>query len=179
MLTECLIGCQSDDCLSKTCCSTNDLHSIVFDNDIDNPKTVKPDKSADASKKSTSMVSLNASSLIKLRQSTGATIQSVIRKSVSESRVSDGIGRHTTLVSNQSSTVSELSIPSIEEDEQQTDKLSASNITPNSDNGKLSTPLQNTRHTEETSLLNGQKTDADKQFTSELRTEIEEQIRRT
>lgn len=161
MLT-CLIGCQSDDCLSKTCCSTNDLNSIVINNDNDNCKSTKSNKLADATKKSASMVSLNASSLIKLRQTTNEQIQPTIRKSVSESHVDDA--------------VSGLSTNSIAEDEDQSNTSLANE---NCDQNKLTAlSSSNTRHNEESSLLNGPKTDADKQFTAELMNEIEGQIRR-
>lgn len=81
---ECLIGCQSIECAPKTCCSTNDLDAILIDGcDKKKKKLNKPSKT---DRKSSSMLSLNVSSLIKSRKFTEST-QDVIKKSVSESHV--------------------------------------------------------------------------------------------
>lgn len=81
-LTQCLIGCQSLECAPKTCCSTNDLDTIV----VDKKKSKKYQKSTKTGKKSSSMLSLNVSSLTKLRKLSGSS-QEIIKKSVSESHV--------------------------------------------------------------------------------------------
>lgn len=82
-LTQCLIGCQSIECAPKTCCSTNDLDAILIGNGETKMKRTKKLKT---DRKSSSMLSLNVSSLAKLRKLTGST-QDIIKKSVSESHV--------------------------------------------------------------------------------------------
>lgn len=81
-LKQCLIGCQSIECAPKTCCSTNDLDAILVGDGERKRKT----KKVTSDRKSNSMVSLNVSSLAKLRKFTGST-QDIIKKSVSESHV--------------------------------------------------------------------------------------------
>lgn len=83
-LVQCLIGCQSAECAPKTCCSTNDLDTILIDGDQNIRRKAK--KSKKYHQKSNSMLSLNVSSLVKLRKLTGST-QDIIKKSVSESHV--------------------------------------------------------------------------------------------
>lgn len=82
-LKQCLIGCQSVECAPKTCCSTNDLDAILFGDGCEKKKKSKKSKT---DRKSSSMLSLNVSSLAKLRKLTGST-QDIIKKSVSESHV--------------------------------------------------------------------------------------------
>lgn len=84
-LVECLIGCQSIECAPKTCCSTNDLDAILVGAD---KKKQKCAKTAKGDRKSSSMVSLNVTSLGKLRKLTGST-QDMIKKCVSESHVTE------------------------------------------------------------------------------------------
>lgn len=175
MLTECLIGCQSDECLSKTCCSTNDLHSIA----VDSGDCGRKPATAEASEKSTSMVSLNASTLSKHRQLADVTMHGVMRKSVSESHVADVSGKYAAAAGIVSSTVLGSSIASIAEDDHQADEsIADTNDSDDGRKGMLSTTPPNARHIEASSLLDGHKTDADKQFTAELRAEIEEQMKR-
>lgn len=80
-MTQCLIGCRQI-CAPKTCCSTNDLDTIVVNDGKKEKKYQKPK----TVKKSTSMLSLNVPCLSKLRKLTGAS-QEIIKKSVSESHV--------------------------------------------------------------------------------------------
>lgn len=80
---QCLIGCQSIECAPKTCCSTNDLDAILIG---DAGKKSKKSKKSKTERKSNSMLSLNVSSLGKLRKFAGST-QDIIKKSVSESHV--------------------------------------------------------------------------------------------
>lgn len=80
---QCLIGCQSLECAPKTCCSTISLDAILIDGDL---KKTKHSKKSKSDRKSNSMLSLNVSSLAKLRKLTGST-QDIIKKSVSESHV--------------------------------------------------------------------------------------------
>lgn len=80
-LTQCLIGCHQI-CAPKTCCSTNNLDTIVVNDGKQKCKYQKPK----AGKKSNSILSLNVSSLSKLRKLT-ASSQEIIKKSVSESQV--------------------------------------------------------------------------------------------
>lgn len=81
-LKQCLIGCQSIECAPKTCCSTNDLDAIL----VGDGKKKRKSKKVTSDRKSNSMVSLNVSSLAKLRKFTGST-PDIIKKSVSESHV--------------------------------------------------------------------------------------------
>lgn len=82
-LSECLIGCQSLECAPKTCCSTNDLHTILSNGGEEKKLKLKKPKSE---RKSGSLLSLNIASLTKLRKMTGST-PDIIKKSVSESHV--------------------------------------------------------------------------------------------
>lgn len=82
-LKQCLIGCQSIECAPKTCCSTNDLDAILVGDGCEKKKKSKKSK---GDRKSSSMLSLNVASLAKLRKLTGST-QDIIKKSVSESHV--------------------------------------------------------------------------------------------
>lgn len=82
-LAQCLIGCQSLECAPKTCCSTTDLEVLI---DSDEKLQRKSKKSKMYHRKSSSMLSLNVTSLVKLRKLTGST-QDIIKKSVSESHV--------------------------------------------------------------------------------------------
>lgn len=111
---QCLMGCQSLECAPKTCCSTNDLQMILsHDGENGNLDKAKAKTSAkdSADGKSRSMLSLNVSSLMKLRRLTGST-QDVMKKSASESHVTqigdaDGNGNGNDASSkHQSSTVS-------------------------------------------------------------------------
>lgn len=80
-MAQCLIGCQSLECAPKTCCSTTDLDTILIDD-----MQQKSKKSKVHHRKSSSMLSLNVTSLAKLRKLSGST-QDIIKKSVSESHV--------------------------------------------------------------------------------------------
>lgn len=113
---QCLMGCQSLECAPKTCCSTNDLQMIVShdgeNGNLDKSKAKSPKTTAkDSDGKSRSMLSLNVSSLMKLRRLTGST-QDIMKKSASESHVTqiggaDGDGNGNDASSkNQSTTVS-------------------------------------------------------------------------
>lgn len=82
-IAECLIGCQSIECAPKTCCSTTDLHEILANGDGTKQRKHKKDKTG---RKSSSMLSLNVTSLVKLRILTGST-QDIIKKSASESHM--------------------------------------------------------------------------------------------
>lgn len=82
-LNQCLIGCQSVECAPKTCCSTNDLDTIITGDPV--PKQPKFKKSKN-SNKSNSLLSLNVTSLTKFRKITGSA-PDIIKKSVSESHV--------------------------------------------------------------------------------------------
>lgn len=82
-LNQCLIGCQSIECAPKTCCSTNDLDTIITENSEPKPQEYKKSKNPN---KSNSLLSLNVSSLTKFRKMTGST-PDIIKKSVSESHV--------------------------------------------------------------------------------------------
>lgn len=125
------------------------------------------------------MVSLNASTLSKHRQLAAVTMHGVMRKSVSESHVAEVGGKYATAGGDGSSTVSGSSVASIAEDEHQAgESIAGTNDSADGRKGMLSTTPPNARHIEESSLLDGHKTDADKQFTAELRAEIEEQMKR-
>lgn len=91
-LKQCLIGCQSIECAPKTCCSTNDLDAILIGGEEKKKKKLKKPKT---DRKSSSMLSLNVSSLSKLRKLTGST-QDIIKKSVSESHVTQICGDDST-----------------------------------------------------------------------------------
>lgn len=90
--TKCLFECQSIECAPKTCCSTDNLASVV----VDKPKkkckhkylkkTIKVDKSK-SDKKCHSFLSLNVVSLSSLGKLNGSTAHDVIKKSISESHV--------------------------------------------------------------------------------------------
>lgn len=82
-LNQCLIGCQSVECAPKTCCSTNDLDTIITG---DAPSKQLEYKKSKYSDKSNSLMSLNVPSLTKFRKMTGST-PDIIKKSVSESQV--------------------------------------------------------------------------------------------
>lgn len=86
-LAQCLIGCQSLECAPKTCCSTNDLHTLIVtdaNNGELNAKQFK--KQSKTERKSSSLFSLNVTSLTKLRRLTGSQ-PDIMKKSVSESHV--------------------------------------------------------------------------------------------
>lgn len=83
-IVQCLISCQSLECAPKTCCSTTDLDAILIDGDKD--RREKSKKPKPYHRKSNSMLSLNVSSLSKLRKFAGST-QDIMKKSVSESHV--------------------------------------------------------------------------------------------
>lgn len=174
LLTECLIGCQSNECLSKTCCSTNDLHVINID-DSNNGNV----KSAPGSKKSTSLASLNLPALPNSKRITGST-QSVIKKSVSESHVGNASAECTTHTENAVSTASDSTIHSTAEQTNESHYNDNEAIDSNtSSSEQLSITPKSAQNAEESNLLDRQKTDADQQFTAELKAEIEEQIKRT
>lgn len=119
---QCLMGCQSLECAPKTCCSTNDLQLISsHDGENGNVGDGKLGKAAAASAavaaakttkeksggKSRSLLSLNVTSLMKLRRFTGST-QDIMKKCASESQVTqiggdDGVGSES---KNPSSTIS-------------------------------------------------------------------------
>lgn len=82
-LSQCLIGCQSVECAPKTCCSLNELDSIVTNGD-GKPKEHKH-KKAKGNKGTGSLLSLNVSSLAKFRKS--ALASDGMKKSVSETHV--------------------------------------------------------------------------------------------
>lgn len=83
-LSQCLIGCQSVECAPKTCCSLNELDSIVTNGD-GKPKEQRYRK-AKGSKATGSLLSLNVSSLAKFRKSALAGGDGM-KKSVSETHV--------------------------------------------------------------------------------------------
>lgn len=86
-LAQCLIGCQSTECALKTCCSLNELDSIVTNSTpIDKTKQSKYRKSKNAKKSTGSLLSLNVSSLAKFRKSTTSELDGM-KKSVSETHV--------------------------------------------------------------------------------------------
>lgn len=176
MLTECLIGCQSNECLSKTCCSTNDLDMITITDSINGKVNSAPN-----SKKSTSSASLNLPALANSKRTTGST-QSAIKKCVSESHVGDVSVECTTVTENAVSTGSESTIHSAAEHEQMNESHYNDNNaidSSTSSNEQLSITSKSAHRAEESSLLDKQKTEADQQFTAELKAEIEEQIKRT
>lgn len=80
-LTQCLIGCR-EICAPKTCCSTNDLDTIVVKDGKKKRKYQKPKNG----KISNSMLSLNVLSLSKHRKLADSS-QEIIKKCVSESHV--------------------------------------------------------------------------------------------
>lgn len=82
-LNQCLIGCQSVECAPKTCCSTNELDSIVTGDAKAKQPKYKKSKNPN---KSNSLLSLNVTSLTKFRKMTGSA-PDIIKKSVSESHV--------------------------------------------------------------------------------------------
>lgn len=82
-LNQCLIGCQSVECAPKTCCSTNDLDTIITG---DAPSKQPKCKKSKYPNKSNSLLSLNVPSLTKFRKMSGSTLD-IIKKSVSESHV--------------------------------------------------------------------------------------------
>ncbi|XP_031631004.1 zinc transporter 1 [Contarinia nasturtii] len=82
LLQECLIGCQSIECAPKTCCSKSDLDAILIG---DADKKSKKSRKSKTDRKSNSMLSLNVTSLEKLRKFASST--DVMKKSVSESHV--------------------------------------------------------------------------------------------
>lgn len=88
-IVQCLMGCQSLECAPKTCCSTNDLQ-LILSHDGENGKLEKIKAKAETKDnsdgKSRSLLSLNVSSLMKLRRFTGST-QDIMKKSASESHV--------------------------------------------------------------------------------------------
>lgn len=89
-IVQCLIGCQSLECAPKTCCSTNDLQLILShdgDEQLENATTArKVTKDKTGSSKSRSLLSLNVTSLMKLRRFAGST-QDIMKKCASESHV--------------------------------------------------------------------------------------------
>lgn len=81
--TKCLIGCQSVDCAPKTCCSTDELDTIV----VKDSKKKKSKKSEESSKKAHSLLSLNVTSLSKLNgthNKLNISTPEIITKSISE-----------------------------------------------------------------------------------------------
>lgn len=96
-VVQCLIGCQSLECAPKTCCSTNDLQMISSHDGSSSEETArvahdrKLRKTTKATKdktatKSRSLLSLNVTSLMKLRRFAGST-EDIMKKSASESHV--------------------------------------------------------------------------------------------
>lgn len=82
-LNQCLIGCQSVECAPKTCCSINDLDTIITSNAASKPQKFKKSQNQN---KSNSLLSLNVTSLAKFRKMTGSAPDIVIT-SISESHM--------------------------------------------------------------------------------------------
>lgn len=112
-LNQCLIGCQSVECAPKTCCSTNDLDTIITGNPGSKPQKYKKSKNPN---KSNSLLSLNVSSLTKFRKMTGST-PDIIKKSVSESHV-ERFGGDSEISESATSNVSQDQIYEVDESQE-------------------------------------------------------------
>lgn len=82
-LNQCLIGCQSVECAPKTCCSINDLDTIITSDAAS--KRLKFNKSKNQNK-SNSLLSLNVTSLTKFRKMTESA-PDIAKMSISESHM--------------------------------------------------------------------------------------------
>lgn len=93
--SKCLFECQSVECAPKTCCSTDNLDSVVVDTDKKKKckhkylkNAIKGDQSkSTADKKCHSMLSLNVASLSNLAKLKGVSATELMKKSISESHV--------------------------------------------------------------------------------------------
>lgn len=175
-IVQCLMGCQSVECAPKTCCSTHDLQLILShngenggDSEAKLKKSSKKRRSAKADAKSSSMLSLNVASLMKLRRFTGST-QNVLKKSASESHVKpidddSGDGESSNPSSTASTTpsianhlnnsnVANNSIDELKESEfhEQCGERSEQRMPPN-ENLSRSHHIETTKHCEDSSLL--------------------------
>lgn len=163
-IVECLIGCQSIECAPKTCCSTNDLDAILV-----GAESAKKAKKVKSDRKSSSLLSLNVTSLSKLRKLTGSTQDMKIKKSVSESHVTGICGDDSTdsgtPSTNASTTGNNLcaknnSIDELKEDElkedefhAQCDERSAKRVAPMSQQSQQATQIQSNAKHEDSTLL--------------------------
>lgn len=178
-ILQCLMGCQSLECAPKTCCSTNDLQLILAQNgeEVINGiagcdaklqkgfKTPKKDKESDG--KSRSLLSLNVTSLMKLRRFAGST-QDIIKKSASESHVTRIADDNDDIESKNQSSPTNSTVPSIANDSnlanssidelkelefhKHCDERSEQRMPP-TENLSRSFPVETTKHCEDSGLL--------------------------